>query len=256
MSFISFNLTLKTSSLLRPHHHFFLSPHSSTRSLFSWPSSSSSSPSGGISDINNLKDGHSKRGDLLIYKETKRLPYTNQQLYEVIANVEAYPQFVPYCIGSNLLSYRSLNSKIDSSSSSTQNVHQNKKPWIQGKHLGESYMLESELVVGFKTFEERYTSHVECRKWDMVKASASHSALFKCLNSTWTFRPINELSSNVPNTPLTEVSLYLAFAFTSPLHAAIGELFWKKVSERMVLAFEGRLMEVYSKTPPPPSSRS
>ncbi|KAG0145284.1 hypothetical protein CROQUDRAFT_658853 [Cronartium quercuum f. sp. fusiforme G11] len=196
MSFISFNLTLKTSSLLRPHQHFFLSLNPSTRSLFGWPSSSSSSLSGGISNINNLKDGHSKRSDLLIYKETKPL--------------------------------------------------NNKKSWIQDKNLGESYMLESELVIGSKTFEERYTSH----------ASASHSVLFKCLNSTWTFHSINELSSNAPNTPLTEVSLHLAFAFTSPLHAAIGELFWKKVSERMVLAFEGRLMEVYSKKPSPPSPRS
>ncbi|EGF97213.1 uncharacterized protein MELLADRAFT_29988, partial [Melampsora larici-populina 98AG31] len=145
--------------------------------------------------------------------------YSKKQLYTVIADVEAYPQFVPYCLGSNLISYKALKGS-------------------------------GTLVVGYKAFEERYTSQVECRKWEMVKATAGDSPLFKYLTSTWTFRSPEEISSKTLPTRddySTYVSLQLAFAFASPLHAAVGEYFWKSVSEKMVLAFERRVEEVYGK---------
>ncbi|EGG10542.1 uncharacterized protein MELLADRAFT_70994 [Melampsora larici-populina 98AG31] len=210
------------------------------RAFFTWPSGHTND------DNTSAEDGHSKRGDLLIYKETKRMPYSKQQLYKVIADVEAYPHFVPYCVASNLLSHRPLKANGELSKQEISRL----KPWVQGGYAGETHMLESELVVGFKTFEERYTSHVECRKWEMVKASASHSSLFKCLESTWTFQTPKDTPSHQASTSnSSDVSLHLAFAFASPLHAAIGEVFWKKISEKMVLAFENRLEQVYRQSP-------
>ncbi|KAH9814941.1 dehydrase and lipid transport-domain-containing protein [Melampsora americana] len=213
------------------------------RRIFTWPSQNTKE------DSKSSEDGHSKKGDLLIYKETKRMPYSKEQLYQVIADVEAYPHFVPYCVASNLLSHRPLKSNVELLKQETNRL----KPWVQGGYAGETHMLESELVVGFKTFEERYTSYVECRKWEMVKASASHSSLFKCLESTWTFQTPKENSSHQSSTShSSDVSLHLAFAFASPLHAAIGEVFWKKISEKMVLAFENRLEQVYRSSPSTP----
>ncbi|KAH9821329.1 dehydrase and lipid transport-domain-containing protein [Melampsora americana] len=239
----------------KPAYQLCIKPHGcvigGARGFFSLPSfprATSTSPQEvGKVEVDDLtaKDRYRKRGDLLIYNETKRLPYTKKQLYSVIADVEAYPQFVPYCLGSNLVSHKALQGI------GTLNlVNREAKPWMHGGYAGETHLLEQELVVGFKAFEERYTSQVECRKWEMVKATAGDSPLFKCLTSTWTFVSPEEISSKKLPTrddesSSTYVSLQLAFAFASPLHAAVGEYFWKSVSEKMVLAFEKRVKEVY-----------
>lgn len=83
----------------------------------------------------------------------------------MIADVETYPEFVPYCLGSNLLSSHP-SPTID-----------HLKPWVKSQKddLGELHTLSSELVIGFKAFQERYTSQVECRKWDMVKVCVNPS---------------------------------------------------------------------------------
>jgi len=230
-----------------------------SRTFFSLPSFPPSTPSEsevhGVEDL-SVKDRYSKKGDLLVYKETKRLPYTKEQLYGVIADVELYPEFVPFCTGSNLYSVKTLSD----SSSSERPKDTRAKPWLEAGYSGETHLLESELAVGFKSFEEKYISHVECRKWDTVKATASHSKLFKHLTSTWTFKSPAEISfpqsvlqtTDPSHTNSTYISLHLAFAFSSPVHAAISELFWKAVSERMVSSFEARVQQVHGR----PSSKS
>lgn len=239
----------------KPAYQLCIKPHgcviNGARGFFSLPSFPRSTQTNphevGKVEVNDLtaQDRYRKRGDVLIYKETKRLPYSKKQLYTVIADVEAYPRFVPYCLGSNLISYKALKG-----SGTVNNLNHEAKPWMHGGYAGETHLLEQELVVGFKAFEERYTSQVECRKWEMVKATAGDSPLFKCLTSTWTFRSPEEISSKTLPTrddDSTYVSLQLAFAFASPLHAAVGEYFWKSVSEKMVLAFERRVEDVYGK---------
>ncbi|WAQ83195.1 hypothetical protein PtA15_3A564 [Puccinia triticina] len=192
-----------------------------SRPFFSLPSFPPSKPT--ESELPNVEDFcakdrlFSKKGDLLVYKETKRLPYTKEQLYRVIADVEAYPQFVPFCTGSNVYSVET----IGESSSPERPKDNRAKPWLDGGYSGETHLLQKELSVGFKGFDEKYISHVECRKWDTVKATASNSKLFKHLTSTWTFK--------------------------SPVHATISELFWKAVSERMVSSFEARVREVHGR---------
>ncbi|MBW0511146.1 hypothetical protein O181_050861 [Austropuccinia psidii MF-1] len=254
------NHLLNHSSVNRPQHLAQL-PHQLTpssfscRTFFSLPSFPPSTDSNqhevrSPEDL-KVKDRYSKQGDLLVYKETKRLPYTKEQLYNVIADVDAYPQFVPYCTASTLFSCKSLGEGATSPASLSQ-INRN-KPWIEGGYSGQTFLLESQLSVGFKSFQEHYTSSVECRKWDMVKASASNSTLFKHLTSTWTFKSPAEISfpqvvleKNDPSqSTSTYISLNLSFAFASPLHAAVGELFWKAVSERMVSAFETRVKSVY-----------
>ncbi|EGF97214.1 uncharacterized protein MELLADRAFT_28975, partial [Melampsora larici-populina 98AG31] len=173
--------------------------------------------------------------------------YSKKQLYTLIADVEAYPQYLPYCLGSKVISHKALNE-----SESTDQVNKDVQPWMQGGYAGETHLIQQELVIGFKAFEERYISQVECRKWEMVKATAGDSPLFKCLTSTWTFRSPEEISSKkLParddGSTSTYISLQLAFAFASPLHAAVGEYFWKSVSEKMLLAYLGRIEKVYGK---------
>lgn len=69
------------------------------------------------------------------YKESKVLPYAQRDLYNLVANVNEYKHFVPYCTHSRILT----KGPID---------------------LQKSGAVEAELGVGFQGFEERYNSIV------------------------------------------------------------------------------------------------
>ncbi|KAJ7180009.1 dehydrase and lipid transport-domain-containing protein [Mycena crocata] len=198
--------------------------HTSTthrRHLFSLP------------DLSNILPGGGTQAQT--YREQKNLPYTRQQLYNVVSDVGSYHHFIPFCSGSRVLS----------------TTDETRFPIV----------LEAELTVQFLAFKESYVSHVTCIPLESVKAVASSSTpLFKELTTTWRFQSISD--GTTPSTPsptsnnslslkrstgsaATLVSLDLAFAFASPIHAAVSSSFFGQVSKLMVNAFEERCAEVY-----------
>lgn len=147
--------------------------------------------------------------------ETKVLPYTQKQLYDVVSNVESYPRFIPYCSGSRILE---------------------RQPLEDGKHF-----MKAELTVGFKPFNVSYTSHVTCIPDSFVEAVAAPSAsnTFKTLSTVWRFKP----AQGDPQSTL--VTIDLAYAFTNPLHAAAMSAVFGKEPNIMIHAFEKRCAHVY-----------
>ncbi|TDL30008.1 hypothetical protein BD410DRAFT_780527, partial [Rickenella mellea] len=173
------------------------------------------------------------------YHERKILPYTQKQLYDVVADVDAYHHFVPYCVASRVLKSRTLNS--------LPNTGAERK--------------DAELTVGFLGFKESYVSEVTCKPYHSVEAVASSSTpLFKNLVTTWRFQPASSKSphptadaspphSDVrcrnPTDEPTLVSIDLVYSFANPLHAGVAATFFEKLSSMMVEAFEARCLQVY-----------
>ncbi|KAJ7638779.1 dehydrase and lipid transport-domain-containing protein [Roridomyces roridus] len=150
------------------------------------------------------------------YREQKTLPYTRQQLYDVVSDVDSYRHFVPHCSSSRVLS------STDKTKSPVQ--------------------LEAELTVQFLAFKESYVSRVTCVPLESVQAVASSSTpLFKELTTTWRFQSTNQPDKS------TLVSLDLAYAFANPIHAALSSSFFGQVSRMMVEAFEQRCAAVYGR---------
>ncbi|KAJ7129723.1 dehydrase and lipid transport-domain-containing protein [Mycena epipterygia] len=182
-----------------------------------------------LPDLSNILPGGT---ELQTYREQKNLPYTRHQLYNVVADVGSYQHFIPFCSASRVLS----------------TTDETQVP----------ILLDAELTVQFLAFKESYVSRVTCIPLESVEAVASSSTpLFKELTTTWRFQSIPEStlppapSSTLSPTRPTEsaatlVSLDLAFAFASPIHAAVSSSFFGKVSKLMVNAFEERCAEVYS----------
>ena len=91
--------------------------------------------------------------------------------------------------------------------------------------------------------------------------ASSSTPLFKTLETTWRFQPApahpNNATSVQSRSPgvganivsddigPTLLSLDLSFAFASPIHAAVSNTFFGKVSTMMVKAFEERCLKVY-----------
>ena len=67
------------------------------------------------------------------HQETKILPYSAEQMYSLVADVAAYPEFLPWCSAARLRS-----TVLE----------------------GSSEILEADLVISFKVFRERFGSRV------------------------------------------------------------------------------------------------
>ncbi|KAF8913863.1 dehydrase and lipid transport-domain-containing protein [Gymnopilus junonius] len=158
------------------------------------------------------------------YYEEKIFPYTDKELYAVVADVASYPQFIPFCTGS----------RIDKSA--------------LGRAMQEKTAVDAELTVGFLNFKESYVSTVTCIPFKSVQAQASSSTpLFKTLSTTWNFQdtiPTAWTARRALNDS-TLVSFDLAYEFANPIHAGISAAFFGQVSKLMIKAFEERCLAIY-----------
>jgi len=203
-------------------------PRCRARAFFSFPDLSSYSPSYGESQA---------------FHERKILPYTQKQVYDLVADVNSYEHFLPFCTASRVLK---------------------RSPRLSER---EPLHLEAELSVGFMGLTESYVSKVVCKPYHSVEATASSSTpLFDTLVTTWRFQPASPASphasaipavamgvdkaralENTPNRAPTLVSIDLVYAFAHPLHAQVSATFFSRVSKLMIQAFEERCIEVYGR---------
>jgi coenzyme Q-binding protein COQ10 len=90
------------------------------------------------------------------HAEKKILPYTPEQLYAVVAEVEKYPQFLPWCLASRI-------------------------------KRREGNVIYADLIIGFKMVRERFTSRVELNEGRIDVAYVEGP--FRYLNNHWIFLP-------------------------------------------------------------------
>ena len=143
------------------------------------------------------------------YKETRFLPYSPEQLYALVLDIEQYPKFLPWCRAARILSYE-----------------------------GNSFL--GELVISFSHLTERYTSRVTPTPPTATQEGAINVDLvtgpFNYLKNHWRF---------VPAVGGTEIHLDLDFQFKSKLlDKLIGGLFGR-ACEKMVAAFTARADALY-----------
>jgi coenzyme Q-binding protein COQ10 len=152
------------------------------------------------------------------YTEKRFLPYTPAQLFELVAAVDRYPEFLPWCLGAR--------------------IRLPKKP--QG--TSNKALMVADLVIGFRMFRERYTSRVTLQPPQRIDVTYVEGP-FQYLNNHWIFEPVSRSADHpVGGTMLT---FHIEFEFRSTLlQALVGGLFNEAV-RRMVAAFEGRAKRLY-----------
>jgi len=190
-----------------------------TRTLFSLPKVPSFSPS---------------ESEAETYDEQKVLPYRPSELYAIVSDIASYPRFIPFC----------TNSRIDLSA--------------QRKAMREKTVLNAELTVGFLDVKESYESVVTCIPFKSVEATASSSTpLFKTLTTAWRFQSRSQsptFKSEDGSDPAdppgpTLVTFSLAYQFANPIHAGLSCVFFGRVSNLMIEAFEDRCTKIYGPRP-------
>ena len=110
------------------------------------------------------------------HAEKRKLPYTQEQLFRLVAEVERYPDFLPWCLGSRI-------------------------------RKREGNVFWADLVIGFKVVRERFTSKVTLSAPNRVDVEYTDGP-FKYLNNKWTFEKDNDCS-------LTCIDKNVDFEFSS-----------------------------------------
>jgi coenzyme Q-binding protein COQ10 len=139
------------------------------------------------------------------HAEKKRLPYSQAQLFDLVADIERYPEFLPWCVGARI---RERNGN---------------------EILGD-------LLIGYKMVRERFTSRVVLHRPDHIDVSYSEGP-FKYLTNHWHFIPQDD------GTCL--IDFYVDFEFRSRMLQKIIEVFFNEAVKRMVGAFETRAHALY-----------
>ncbi|CAO1626046.1 unnamed protein product [Parajaminaea phylloscopi] len=161
-----------------------------------------------------------------IYRDSRVLRYAPRELYTIVSDVDSYSEFLPFC----------TSSRITGPASST-----GEEPRSTDVAMHSTRRVLAELGVGFKSFKESYTSIVEMREDEWVRATALPHPLFKHLSTHWTFIPLEGSSDS----PSTKIAFELEYAFTSPLYAAVAAGIFRELSSRMMQSFEDRAAQIY-----------
>jgi coenzyme Q-binding protein COQ10 len=139
------------------------------------------------------------------HAETRRLPYTPEQVFDLVADIARYPEFLP---------------------------------WVQAMRIQgrQGDVVTADMIVGFKMVRERFTSRVTLDRPRTIHVDYISGPL-KYLRNDWTFRA-------APG-GACDVDFSVDFEFANRMFERLAGMFFGEALKRMVSAFETRAAAIY-----------
>jgi coenzyme Q-binding protein COQ10 len=139
------------------------------------------------------------------HSETRHLPYTPEQLFDLVADVQNYDKFLPWVVAVRVRSSTERETIAD-------------------------------LVVGFNAFKERFTSRVTKERPTRILVDYIEGPL-KYLHNEWRFDRAADNGTNL--------FFSVDFAFRSRLFETLAGSMFDRALRRMTAAFEERAGALY-----------
>ena len=143
------------------------------------------------------------------HSEHRRLPYSPEQLFDLVADVKRYDEFLP---------------------------------WVSAVRVRSSSETEmvADLIVGFGAFRERFTSRVKKQRPSAITVDYIEGPL-KFLHNEWRFEPAADGG--------TDLHFTVDFAFRSRIFEAVAGQVFERALRKMTNAFEQRAAALYGSSP-------
>ena len=149
------------------------------------------------------------------FRNERRVRHRSEQMFDLVADVERYPEFVPLCTGLKVRNHR---------------------PDGQGRET-----LIADMSVGYKMIRERFTSRVVLDQPRLRVVVDYIDGPFSHMENIWTFR-------DEPDGERSIVAFFIDYEFRSrTLGALMGSMF-DAAFRKFAQAFEARADAVYGRT--------
>lgn len=144
---------------------------------------------------------------MLQHVEQKILPYSKEQMFDLVAAVDQYKEFAPWCVASRINRWEGNN------------------------------VFYADLVVGYNMFRERFSSKVILEPHDRLTIEYMSGPL-KHLTNEWKFSANDDGSCTI--------DFSVTFEFKNMILQALAKKFFNEVVKRMVASFETRADMLYA----------
>ena len=145
------------------------------------------------------------------HSEIKYLPYTAKEMFDLVADISAYPEFLPWCAAARV------------------------RKEVQ---KGEVKQVEADLVISFKVFREKFGSRVLLDVSNYISETDYIDGPFSYMHSVWSFEDCKEGC---------EVKFDVNFEFKNAILQSIIGLVFNDAMQRIVRAFERRASDLYTR---------
>ena len=145
------------------------------------------------------------------FSTVRRVPFSPLEMFEVVADVEKYPEFLPLCESLTVLSRQSD---------------------------GATTRLEARMGVGYKAIRETFTSRV-------TLDSAAPSILAEYLDGP--FRRLENRWRFLPAPGGSDIDFYVDYEFRSRVLALLMGAVFDKAFRQFAGAFEDRARQIYGR---------
>ena len=152
-----------------------------------------------------------QRLEMTSHAETKYLPYTAKEMFDLVADISSYPEFLPWCAAARV------------------------RKEVQ---KGDVKQVEADLVISFKVFREKFGSRVLLDVSNYIIETDYIDGPFRYMHSVWSFEDCKDGC---------EVKFDVNFEFKNAMLQSIIGLVFNDAMQRIVRAFERRASDLYNK---------
>jgi coenzyme Q-binding protein COQ10 len=138
-------------------------------------------------------------------REVRHLPYSAEQMFDLVADVARYPEFLPWIVATRVRS-------------------------------DDEQEMIADMLVGFKAIREKFTSKVTKTRPHEIKVHYVDGPL-RDLDNTWRFVDTGDQGC--------DVDFCVEFTFRNPLFEKMAGQYFDRAFRKMVAAFEERADKLY-----------
>lgn len=139
------------------------------------------------------------------HAEKRVVAYTPEQLFDLVADVERYPEFLPWCLTARI-------------------------------KRREDRLIVADLVIGFRMLRDGFTSRVTLDRPRRIDVTYEQGP-FRHLNNHWIFEPTADGGCLI--------DFYVDFEFRTRLLQRLMGVLFNEAVRHMVGAFEARARQLY-----------
>ena len=169
-------------------------------------------------------EGGARRGEGFLARESvsshmpqfetaRRVHHSASNMFDLVADVERYPLFVPLCQSTRLKGRKTIDAHRD--------------------------VIIADMTVAYKVFRETFTSRATLDRENLAITVAYLDGPFEHLDNRWTFKPVGEGQC--------DVGFYIEYEFRSRVLSGLMGAVFDKAFRKFSAAFEARADDIYGR---------